>query len=317
MLRFAPNDVEAAILYSGPCPDIAFAEILDHLNATFRGAAEPFRYSAFVTEASTMFVGSGLFILITKSPRPLARQSFAASLESPYTRMTFEAADAAVAGHRSNMFITVSSDSLMGDAARDMKAGLRLDSLEQRPEVFETKLAICKTLTQFICGRSEPSAVHWRQSSQLLRPGHFMALADLARLPTPLLVHPSYFSSNRVVAGRRLIGARGGFSEHLINRSVIFNETPASFRWIYERICGFVEMVRARGGELIADGETFGAHTNEVIRVAHEGPSEKDPAGIVYLTLESSDEIILPPPPPPPKPREAGAFGRRQFRFYQ
>ncbi|QGM98896.1 hypothetical protein [Methylocystis parvus] len=312
MLKFAPNEVEAALLYPGPCPDVPFPDLLDRLNAAFRGGLEPFRYAAFSTEDSTTFVGSDLLVLISKNARPLSPAGFAASLASPYTRMTFEAAEATVARHRSNVSITVSNDPLSDETGRRPAAGLR-ESAQSR-EIFDRKLEICKLLAHLLCERAEPSAIHWRQSDQILRPGHFKALAELAPLPTPLFVHPHFFSSNKIVGEKRAIGARGVGAEHLINSSVIFNETPASYRWIYERICAFVDLTRARKGGLLPDGDVFGVEENEVIRVRHEEPTEADPAGVVYLTLESSDEIAL---APPPAFRDAGHFGRRQFRFYQ
>lgn len=311
MLKFAPTEIEAAILYPGACPDIGFPDILDHLNKTFEGALEPFRYSTFATDASTLFVGSDLFILISKNPEPLGPQGFAGSLASPYTRMTFEDAERAVAQHLSNIFITVSCEPPLGDVGRELKTKLGLAVKEQRPEVFDMKLAICKMLAQFICARSRPSAVNWCQSSQLLPPDRFAMIASAEPLPTPLFIHPSFFSSNKMIAGRRVIGARGSCSEHFINRQVVVNEAPMPFSWVFERICNFVDMVRERDGALIPDGDTFGSSEREIIRVRHEEPSEAEPFGVVYLTLEASDEVDLAAAP------KSGGLAARLGRLFR
>lgn len=311
LLNFAPAEVDTALLYAGPCPAIPFPDVLSHLNTLFDGVLEPFRYSPLSADASAMFAGSGLFILISKHPQSLGPQGFAQCLASPYTHMTFEDAAAAVAGHRANISIAVTHDVPTGCAGSEPKAKRGAKPPPQADGLFDMKLAICKLLTQYFCDRTKPTAIHWRQSNQILRPEHFLSLAAKRALPMPLLLHPSFFSSNWTVGGRRVIGARGCFAEHFLNRAVIFEETPMPPEWVFLRICDFVEAVRARGGDMIPDGAALDAAEAGTIRVHHVGPSEVDPAGVIYLTLEGGAAAHLVPLP------KAAGFGQRLKRLFE
>ncbi|WP_424362492.1 hypothetical protein [Methylocystis parvus] len=308
LLSFAPIDLESATLYAGPCPNIPFPEILDHLNALFRGVLEPFRFCPVATGAAGAFVGSGLFVLVSKNSRPLGLQSLTQSLASPYTQMTFEDAATAVADHRSHIHITVTHDAPV-ETGGEPQAKLGVKRAPQADGLFDMKLAVCKLLTQYVCGRSYPTAIHWRQSNQILRPEQFLSLAATRALPMPLFLHPSYFTGAWTIAGRQVIGARACFAEHFLNCAVIFEETPMPPDWIFVRICEFVEAMRARAGQLTPDGGIFEANEAGTIRVRHAGPSDANPAGALHLTLESC-AVHLPP-------TEARGFGQRLKRLFQ
>lgn len=306
LLSFAPTDLESATLYAGPCPDIPFPDILGHLNALFKGVLEPFRFCPVATGAAGAFVGSGLFVLVSKNSRPLLRQGFAQTLASPFTHMTFEDAASAVAGHRSHICVTVTHDAPV-ETGGEARAGAK--SAPQADGLFDMKLAVCKLLTQYVCERSNPTAVHWRQSNQILRPEHFLSLASTRALPMPLFLHPNYFTGAWTIAGQQVLGARACFAEHFLNRAVFFDETAMPPDWMFLRICEFVEAMRARDGQALPDGEIFDANEDGTIRVRHAGPSELSPAGALHLTLESYPAHL--------PPTEARGFGQRLKRLFQ
>jgi hypothetical protein len=108
--------------------------------------------------------------------------------------------------------------------------------------------------------------------------------------PTALFVHPNLFSSRAVINGTQVIGLKTFGAAHLIGKEIVFNEAPVPLAWMYQRTCNFVDMARAKNGQLISDGETFGATRDEVIKVRHCNSSAEYVRGTIELTLLQSVE---------------------------
>jgi|GEM_PF-2995050 len=287
MAAYKPNKIESALLYQD-FATVAPQGLLRHLNASLADTGLSFEpVESSPDDSYSIFTGDGLHVMLSQTRSPLPLDGFASALASPYTHVVFPNAEEIVALHACRMYVTVGSGLPMPDLP-NIRELMEMPEADQSQAEFESKLTVCRLLTDALINHNRPMAVHWCQSNQILKPDQFARLAK-APFPVPLFVHPSLFSSQAVVNGTRVVGLRTYGAAHLIGREIVFHEAPVPFAWMYERACNFIEMARA-SGTIIPHGDSFGASPAEVIRVRHGAPSERDPDGVIELTLERCDE---------------------------
>ncbi|MEM7300729.1 MAG: hypothetical protein AAF468_06560 [Pseudomonadota bacterium] len=233
-------------------------------------------------------------IMVSQNAGPLGPEGFQQALAMPYTQMAFPEAEQAVANHTCNTFITFAKGAidnrLVAESDLGEALGDALSDMNQITDPFtaESAMQICQNIALAIAENNPTSAVHWCANNQLMSPEMFLAVVK-SDFKWPLYLNPYPFSGSSDENGTQSIGVVGMGSQWLFGKTLVFEEAPVPFSWLYEKMMQFAVGCQMRG-EIIPHGDSFGTHEDEVIAVGHHEPSEEYPYGRISLTLVKSAE---------------------------
>ncbi len=281
------RDIECAILHDSFAP-MSGARLFDLVNTITRslGLTAELQGGATDEYCITAQVG-GMHVLVSQNSKPLGPEGFANVLAQPITQFMMPDAEARVARHKANTFITVSKGLHMPQpllrAVNEYLPGLA-DNGYAFTDVESVKVAISLVhkIVLAVQKQVQCTAVHWCMSDQLVNPDFIEAIGKAPTL-TPLCVRPNLFSSaNRLGPGLPL-GMVGNGSQYLIGRPVVFKEAAVELPWMMERMSNFIDMCHIRGN-IVGHGESFGISNDEIIRVWHTAPTADYPLGTYELS---------------------------------
>lgn len=289
MKRVFPDKIEAVLLYDELVP-FQPEEMLPLLNGALAQKNLPpsFQRTAFEQPPGYLhYFGADITVQITQSPEPKAPEGFGGSLASGFTHITFKEAGDIVASHKQHVFITISKGVPMPDHPLLDEIGYMAAPFEEWQ--FDLALQMLKSIITAYFSKSEPLAIHWVQSDQMVSPERFGSVAMDAD-DYSLFVHPEVTWSGKMEGDNQALGFRTYGAKNFIGKEILFDETIVHFGFCYLRTLMFIAMARMSGA-VVPHGETFGKDHTEIIRVRHEpDPAGRDEQGIIRLTLERSDE---------------------------
>lgn len=281
------KDIECAILHDRFAP-ISGQSLFDLVGSIVRsvGLASELR-GGLSDDYSISASAGGLHISVSQNPQPLGLERFATVLAQPITKIAIPDAEARVARHKANTFITISKGMHMPQSLLSA-VNEYLPGLADKSNSFNDheKIKVAVELAQRIAVALQRhiscTAIHWCMSDQLVTPEFLEAIGKGPTL-TPLCVRPNLFSkSNRLGPGLPL-GMVANGAQYLVGRPIVFNEAAVDLPWMLERVSNFIDMAHLRGS-VTQDGASFGISNDEVIKVAHVPRSRDYPFGTYTLT---------------------------------
>lgn len=286
----SPACVEANLLYARPV-ELPFEAMLGELNSAFAD-----RYVALARRPDTpdgvaIYSSSDMHVRIECGGDPIDPERFMNALKAPITQLNPADFRGPVLGHSAHATVTVSAGPISMHCPEALYEDI--DPYQETLEGAETRLLIGRFLLDRIVATARPLAVYWALSDKLLTAEEIRALRR-DPFPLPLFVTPNLFSSGEVIEGTRVVGFQAVGSEYLIGKRVIFNEAPLPYAHLLRRTYEFIAYCRARG-EVIPDGDSFGASSADIIRVRQKDPTDVCPSGAVELTYEKVGTEALAP----------------------
>lgn len=282
----SPPLVEVRLLYSRPVT-LMFEALLGELNAAFadRGVALAKRPES--CDGLGVYASSDLHVRIHSVASPAAPELFRPALAAAGT----SAPDfrPAVLGHTATVTISVGAGPF--SLAQPQALYGEVAPFSETQDGLDNRLLIARALADSIAARHRPLAIHWPMTNRLLSVDDLRAVRD-EPFPLSLFVAPEYFSSGQTDQGLTPMGFHALGSELLIGKRIVFTETPLPPAHLMRRTLEFIAYCRARG-EIIPDGDSFGASEADVIRVRHIPPAGDRPEGRVELTYERVGPEVL------------------------
>ncbi|MEM7701444.1 MAG: hypothetical protein AAF251_05855 [Pseudomonadota bacterium] len=301
-----PNRMQAALL---------FDQSTDRLDTIAQGVARVFEMKSgapFNTvEHTGSFVrlfggGDELMLTFEYVDGPPKHEVFAQAVGSPITAILCpDMANRLVRAQA--MILLEVSHGAMGGVEENPEIASMLDTLGMKqgatPEQFNRRLETLALMTRVAIDNSNPSAIHWTQSNQLLEPKVFDGFADMG-FPGPLAIHPYLFGpddqdasnvpESEAKAGIRTFGAR-----QWLGREIYVAPTTLPWGAAFQTILAFCRLATMEGGYIIPDGDTFGpegggekwrVHHREIGEVPGDVTAEEGGAPLYELVPLRHDE---------------------------
>lgn len=242
-------------------------------------------------------------IMVSQNDKPLEPEGFQAALGFANTQLAFPDAAEVVGAHRANTFVTVAKGvfdpGMFGGSNTLGQTGEFVAKLFGMTDAAEAEAAmnLCARVCEHVHQHHRATAFHWCVNNQLVSPSAFERIMAGGSL-LPLFIRFHLTSSAGQLTPGVPIGTFGAGTQFLIGRIVRFEEERVPFAWMAERLLMFVESCRMRG-EVLPDGDTFGADDTEVIRIEYREPSESFDLPQVVLTVTRCDAHGIDHGPPP------------------
>ncbi len=227
------------------------------------------------------YCGGGMIVTIARRDAPLGAAHFAGALDSALSRTCRPALSQALSQHNYHLALRVSYTTDTGD------------------NDWLLLLQMAHALTVLLSGLTDPAAVYWRQSNQLLTGAQYKALCEVAT-PWALFAHARVQVLEPAEAGgaddRPSRGASGGALLHrltmpnvasLIGRPIEFEPTSLPINTAHSAALSFLRYV-VESGEDFADGDSFGPEGGPWFTVRTTEPTAAMPNGS-YLIAQAAD----------------------------
>ena len=286
------NELQSAILFDDAEMLDVDAFIMRNIEA-FRSVAGPLA-GPQERVASGVMMGSGhdgLFVTIEFLPHQADAAVFAPTLQSPFTQISYPEGAARLGRHRSHALVTV-RHGIMPDMpeVRGFVDNLELAQPGNTFEDFDLRVRLLATISERLVAERNASTVHWTPSNTLLYANSFSA-DQLARHPSPLMVHPRLFGAP-VVEGFAEVPA-GFFSlgaSNYLGREIHVTAAPVPWSEQFQAALAFIAVTLDRGAPY-PDGDTFSDPDQTVLyRVNHvDSGDDMLPEPHFRLTLERSE----------------------------
>jgi hypothetical protein len=238
-------------------------------------------------------------ILVTQTAPLEDKSHLGPALQSVALRSKFPAAEKVVQAAKASTLISVQKG-LIPHAAMPStlldKVGPELTAFSTTEEA-RIALTLARIATYFVVKKSRPVAVLWGPSHFLMKPEVYL---ELARGETPelLYLHPHLYGEVDAVSGQQLVGVIGAGAHTLIGHTLEFKPSTVPPNYLANKMYEFVAFCRLRG-QLIPEGDVFGADENEKIQVIYHLPkSEGNPPGIELKVVHNPDFGIVREPVP-------------------
>ncbi|MEM6857980.1 MAG: hypothetical protein AAF559_08920 [Pseudomonadota bacterium] len=277
-----PHRIQAAVLLDARFDD------LDEVSRGFLRLCEMKSDAAFtiaehhpnrfvrLTGGSDNLVAS--FEYVNAPPAPSVLE---AALSSPVTSLLSPGLPERVAAAPAHILLEVSPSAI--NTVEEPQAHMP-EASNLGAHAFNQRLETLSLMVRMTIDHTNPCAVHWAQSDQLLDPETFEGMATLG-FPGPLAIHPRLFG----VLGEDELGADDQASQedaasaaphevgiltfgaaHWLGRELRVPPSPIPWTAAYETLLAFCELAKMEGGTIIPDGDTFGPEdASEVWRVHH------------------------------------------------
>jgi len=264
--------IETALLYIDfPAP--AFAGLADILNAR----VAPFGVTLTAVNSDlgsqAVFAGEDLQVIVSAHEHALPADGFLQSMESPLSAPFQGILSETLFRHRKHITITV----MLGDQSTEQSAS----------DSYLRALCVAHAASTIVCEWSQPSAVHWRQSNQLITAAQYEKLAS-ETTPWALFAQAKVFSTSVAPVGERQFGLRIDEAEQFIGRPILFQESDWPVEQTYALALSFLRHA-VQTGAPIADGHSFGPEGGEHVGVTHVDASPELPKGRFLLHAISGD----------------------------
>jgi hypothetical protein len=283
----AIRDIECAILHDRYAP-ISGQSLFDLVRGVVKSLGLATELQGGLTDEYGISASvDGLHILVSQNAQPLGSEGFVNVLAQPITKFAMPDADARVARHKANTFITVSKGLHMPPqllrAVNEYLPGLtdKSDTFDDHTKVL-SGIDVAYKIAIAVQRQVSCSALHWCMCDQLVTP-EFMEAVGKGPTLTPLCVRPNLFSSSNRVGPGLPLGMVVNGAQYLIGRPIVFKEAAVELPWMLERVANFIDMAHLRGN-VVEHGGSFGVSNDEIISVSHTPSSRDYPLGTYTLT---------------------------------
>lgn len=323
------NQLQAAVLFDGPEPlDVSrfLARNMDAFRAVAGMLAGPVEGLA---EGLMMGQGSDpLHVTVEFIPGQADMAVFAATLQSPFTQMSFPEGVARLDRHRSHALVNV-RHGVMPDMpqVQDFMGKLDMPISGQSFEEFDLRVRLLATITERLVAERAASTIHWTPSNMLLY-ANLLSADQFEKHPSPVMIHPRLFGAPPIEGFRE---TPAGFftlgAANYIGREVHVTAAPVPWTEQFQAALAFISITLERG-EPYPDGNTFSDPDQTVLyRVEHvDAGDDMLPETHFRLTLERSqahryvlgattEQQAAAEPRRPSGKVVRGRFGRRSTRL--
>jgi len=254
---------------------------------------------AVSTDLDIQVLCGDFHILVTQTAPFEDKSHLGPALQSFALRSNFPEAEKVVQAAKASTLISVQKG-LIPHAAMPShllkKVGPELTAFSTTEEA-RMALTLARIATYFVVQKSRPVAVLWGPSHFLMKPKVFQELAH-GDAPELLYLHPHLYGRADPVSGKQLFGLIGVGSHTLIGHTLEFKPSAVPPNYLANKMYEFVAFCRLRG-QLIPEGDVFGADENEKIQVLYHLPkSEGNPPGIELKVVHNPDFGIVQEPVP-------------------
>ena len=257
---------------------------------------------------NVLLLGQDDYIMISQIGKPLSRDGFSKTLLSPFTQMTFKDASDKVFEHSGYYMISVSQGVPMPDLGGALGNLMAEVKGTNNPGILVKYCVYNHRVIKALIPQLLPSAVHWCQSNMMVRPSEYMQRYGSSDFPGGLLVHPSYFSSRKIVDGKQVIGMRTFGMSHFLGKEYLFPEEPVDPSWLHD-FAAHILFESAKNKYVRPPfGQKLLAHDGTPFELIDQGPNEAFTKGFIEVKLlkksgQARSNSIL---------RPGKVFGRRK-----
>ncbi|TCD15017.1 hypothetical protein [Oricola cellulosilytica] len=233
------------------------------------GTAGPNRYLRLSTGGCSIAIEAGNDVR--------QRAAYFEALDWPMLHRSFEDAEEVVRAHQAHIHITVETEF---DAVANALGVRAMDT-----SLTRNKLAA--NVAAALCRLDMPTAVHWKPCEMLYRPAPF--LRELETNPVAIFVRVTPFSSNKEVAGVRLIGASTRGAADILGMEAVLEEAPIPVFPAMDLLQSFVSHCHGRGAYL-PHLSTYSPQDGEIVLVRHLESTPEIAEAHVSLEIRQSAE---------------------------
>ncbi|MHA7773396.1 hypothetical protein [Roseibium sp. M-1] len=252
---------------------------------------------AVSTDLDIQVLCGDFHILVTQTSPFEDKSHLGPALQSFALRSKFPEAEKVVQSAKASTLISVQKGLIPHEAMPSSllkNAGPEITAFCTTKEA-QTALTLARIATYFVVQKSRPMAVLWSPSHFLMKPEVFLDLAN-GDAPELLYLHPHLYGQAAADGGNPLFGLIGAGAHTLIGHTLEFKPSAVPPNYLAEKMYEFVAFCRLRG-ELIPEGDVFGADENEKILVLYHPPkSEGNPPGIELKVVHNPDFGIVQEP---------------------